>query len=141
MTVDAPALPQTTSGLRWRNRFAALGPDFHTRLMPTPLPAPYWVGRSDAVAAELGLSHDWLDSDAALAAFTGNQQLDGSAPLATVYSGHQFGVWAGQLGDGRALLLAETKIAALEGGSLHLGAADGALLEARTLPYELREPQ
>jgi len=108
MTVDAPALPQTTSGLRWRNRFAALGPDFHTRLMPTPLPAPYWVGRSDAVAAELGLSHDWLDSDAALAAFTGNQQLDGSAPLATVYSGHQFGVWAGQLGDGRALLLGET---------------------------------
>jgi folate-binding protein YgfZ len=42
---------------------------------------------------------------------------------------------------GRALLLAETKIAALEGGSLHLGAADGALLEARPLPYELREPQ
>ncbi|WIT11107.1 folate-binding protein [Paucibacter sediminis] len=42
--------------------------------------------------------------------------------------------------DGRALLLAETKIAALEGGSLHLGAADGALLEVRPLPYELREP-
>ena len=32
----------------------------------------------------------------------------GSKPLATVYSGHQFGVWAGQLGDGRAILLGET---------------------------------
>jgi len=107
MTVDAPA-PPAANGLRWRNRFAALGPDFHTRLMPTPLPAPYWVGRSAAVAGELGLSSDWLASDAALAAFTGNQGLEGSAPLASVYSGHQFGVWAGQLGDGRALLLGET---------------------------------
>jgi hypothetical protein len=33
----------------------------------------------------------------------------GSKPLATVYSGHQFGVWAGQLGDGRAILLGETE--------------------------------
>ena len=32
----------------------------------------------------------------------------GARPLATVYSGHQFGVWAGQLGDGRAILLGET---------------------------------
>ncbi|MEJ6002287.1 CAF17-like 4Fe-4S cluster assembly/insertion protein YgfZ [Paucibacter soli] len=43
--------------------------------------------------------------------------------------------------NGRALLLAETKIAALEGGSLHLGRVDGAPLEPRALPYELREPQ
>lgn len=109
MTVETPAAPQVTSGLRWRHRFAALGPDFHTRLTPTPLPAPYWVGRSNAVAGALGLSPDWLASDAALAVFTGNQGLEGSVSLATVYSGHQFGVWAGQLGDGRALLLGETE--------------------------------
>jgi uncharacterized protein YdiU (UPF0061 family) len=30
-----------------------------------------------------------------------------SSPIATVYSGHQFGVWAGQLGDGRAILLGD----------------------------------
>ena len=40
--------------------------------------------------------------------FSGNTLLPGSAPLASVYSGHQFGTWAGQLGDGRALLLGET---------------------------------
>ena len=43
----------------------------------------------------------------ALQALTGNQVLAGSTPLASVYSGHQFGVWAGQLGDGRAILLGE----------------------------------
>ncbi len=36
-----------------------------------------------------------------------NQPLDGARLLASVYSGHQFGVWAGQLGDGRAILLGE----------------------------------
>lgn len=112
MTVDspvAPPLPPLSSGLRWQHRFAGLGPDFHTRLAPTPLPDPYWVGRSPALAATLGLPGGWLDANAALAAFTGNALLDGSDPLATVYSGHQFGVWAGQLGDGRALLLGETE--------------------------------
>jgi uncharacterized protein YdiU (UPF0061 family) len=43
----------------------------------------------------------------ALSVLSGNAQWPGMAPMATVYSGHQFGVWAGQLGDGRALLLGE----------------------------------
>lgn len=45
------------------------------------------------------------------------------------------------LTDGRGLLLAETKIAALASGSLHLGAPDGPLLRPLALPYELTEPQ
>jgi uncharacterized protein YdiU (UPF0061 family) len=57
----------------------------------------------------LGLDPAALDSDALLQALSGNQLLPCSAPLASVYSGHQFGVWAGQLGDGRALLLGETE--------------------------------
>lgn len=110
MLMDSPAPPQQAeSGLHWHNRFAALGPDFHTRLAPVPLPAPYWVGRSDTVARTLGLPPHWATDEALLAAFTGNALLPGSDPLATVYSGHQFGVWAGQLGDGRALLLGETE--------------------------------
>ncbi len=92
-------------GLTWDNRFAALGSAFYTRLEPVPLPAPYWVGTSPGLARELGLDARWLASDAALHAFSGNTSLPGSEPLASVYSGHQFGVWAGQLGDGRALLL------------------------------------
>ncbi|WP_027994986.1 protein adenylyltransferase SelO [Simplicispira psychrophila] len=95
-------------GLAWNNTFSALSPAFFTRLAPTPLPAPHWVGRNDGLAQELGLDLDWFHSDAALQVFSGNQRLAGTDPLASVYSGHQFGVWAGQLGDGRAILLGET---------------------------------
>ncbi|MFM8574464.1 MAG: protein adenylyltransferase SelO, partial [Limnohabitans sp.] len=54
---------------------------------------------------ELGWPQQLLDEH--LPAFAGNGLLPGSQPLATVYSGHQVGVWAGQLGDGRALWLGE----------------------------------
>ncbi|MBT9466452.1 protein adenylyltransferase SelO [Hydrogenophaga sp.] len=98
-------------GLAWHNRFASLGEAFHTLLSPTPLPAPHWVGTSPAVADLLGLDRAWLASPAALDAFTGNLAIAGTQPLASVYSGHQFGHWAGQLGDGRAILLGEVDTA------------------------------
>jgi uncharacterized protein YdiU (UPF0061 family) len=89
------------------NRFAALGKDFYTALSPQGIPDPYSVCLSSAVADELGLSEEWMASSQALQVFAGNIAPQGSQPLASVYSGHQFGVWAGQLGDGRALLLGE----------------------------------
>ena len=107
LAVVAP-LADSGSGLHFDNRFAALSSAFFTRLQPTPLPDPYWVGRSDATARLLGLDADWFASDSALGVLTGNALLAGMAPLSSVYSGHQFGVWAGQLGDGRAILLGET---------------------------------
>ena len=106
---DPAAAEPVAAGLRWRNRYAALGPAFHTALPPQPLPAPYWVGHSRAVGEALGLPADWTTSDDLLQALSGNRPLAGSQSVATVYSGHQFGVWAGQLGDGRALLLGETE--------------------------------
>ena len=57
----------------------------------------------------LGLDSTWLQSEDALQVFSGNALPQGGDPLASVYSGHQFGVWAGQLGDGRALLLGEVQ--------------------------------
>ncbi|MGE0430207.1 MAG: YdiU family protein [Hydrogenophaga sp.] len=104
--IDAPAATLDL-GLNWHNRFAQLGEAFFTRLHPTPLPAPQWVGASLAVADLLGLDRAWMNSPEALEAFTGNCAIAGSEPLASVYSGHQFGHWAGQLGDGRAILLGE----------------------------------
>ncbi|WP_349335400.1 protein adenylyltransferase SelO [Delftia sp. DS1230] len=94
--------------ISWQDGFAALGPDFFTHLRPTPLPEPHWIATSTGTAELLGLDPQWLASDEALQALTGNTVLPGSHPLASVYSGHQFGVWAGQLGDGRAILLGET---------------------------------
>ena len=97
--------------LKWTNRFAALGPDFHTGLQPTPLPAPYWVSRNLAMARELGLEEAWFGSQAALELFTGNRSAPGSQPRASVYSGPQVGQCAGQLGGGRAILLGEVETA------------------------------
>jgi uncharacterized protein YdiU (UPF0061 family) len=108
MNTATPEAHNLDLGLNWHNSFAALGEDFFTALTPTSLPAPYWVGRSKAVAHELGLSADQMSSDAMLQALSGNLHIAGTRPLASVYSGHQFGVWAGQLGDGRAILLGQT---------------------------------
>jgi len=105
---DNSAMTLPAAALAWRQGFASLGPAFYTELRPTPLPDPHWVGTSASVAALLDLPEGWMQSGEALQAFTGNALLPGSQPLASVYSGHQFGVWAGQLGDGRALLLGET---------------------------------
>ena len=96
-----------SSALRWREGFARLGPAFFTRLNPIASPDSHWVARSDSLAQELGLEAEWFASASALAVFSGNAVAHGSDPMASVYSGHQFGVWAGQLGDGRALLLGE----------------------------------
>lgn len=101
--IDAgPAAP-------WPNRFAMLGPRFYTALAPTGLPDPHWVATSPATAALLGWPADWADRPdwQALQVLAGNAAWPGMQPLASVYSGHQFGVWAGQLGDGRAHLLGE----------------------------------
>jgi len=93
--------------LPFGNGFAALPPAFYTRLMPTPLSAPYFVAASSRAAALVGIDPALLAQEAFVAAFTGNSVPEGAQPLAAVYSGHQFGVWAGQLGDGRAMLLGD----------------------------------
>ncbi len=105
--LPTPAPLAAPAPARWNARFADLGEAFGTAVSPRPLPAPYWVGRNLPLAHQLGLSDAWMASDEALAIFSGNRVPEGSTPMASVYSGHQFGVWAGQLGDGRALLLGE----------------------------------
>jgi uncharacterized protein YdiU (UPF0061 family) len=107
--LQPPAAPAGTvqPALVWRNSFSALGPAFFTELQPTPLPSPSLVGLNEPLARELGLDASWLASADGVGVLTGNALLAGGRPLASVYSGHQFGVWAGQLGDGRALLLGE----------------------------------
>lgn len=73
--------------------------------MPTPVAAPRMLGWSADCAALLGLGDAPLDAAAAAQVFAGNRRLEGSQPYATCYGGHQFGHWAGQLGDGRATML------------------------------------
>jgi uncharacterized protein YdiU (UPF0061 family) len=79
----------------------------YSRVQPTPVPAPRLVAYAREMADELGLSEAVCRSDLFAQVFSGNQVLDGMDPFAMCYGGHQFGNWAGQLGDGRAINLAE----------------------------------
>jgi len=75
--------------------------------MPTPLPSPHFIAASSPAAALIGLSAVDLARPDVVDVFSGNKVAPRSQPLSAVYSGHQFGVWAGQLGDGRAITLGE----------------------------------
>ena len=93
--------------MTWINRYASLGPAFSAEVLPSPMPEPHWVAQNQALQKDLDLPLQWLDNPEALSVFSGNGLWEGMASRATVYSGHQFGHWAGQLGDGRALALGE----------------------------------
>ena len=78
---------------------------------PTPVAAPRLLAHSREMAAELGFDEADLASPAFAAVFGGNALLPGMQPYATNYGGHQFGHWARQLGDGRAISLGEAVLA------------------------------
>ncbi len=74
---------------------------------PTPVAAPRLIAWSREVADALDLDAGALAAPELLAALAGNRLLPGMVAYATCYGGHQFGEWAGQLGDGRAIMLGE----------------------------------
>ena len=77
-------------------------------MTPTPVSAPYLVACSQELVQLLGLTKRDVESKAFAQVFSGNTLLPGMNPTAACYGGHQFGSWAGQLGDGRAISLGET---------------------------------
>lgn len=79
----------------------------YSRVQPTAVQAPRLVAASIEAAALLDLTDIDLHSDQFLRIFSGNALLAGMDPHAACYGGHQFGNWAGQLGDGRAINLGE----------------------------------
>ncbi|HYH41100.1 MAG TPA: protein adenylyltransferase SelO family protein, partial [Burkholderiales bacterium] len=80
----------------------------YTRVDPTPVREPKLLAWSDDVAAKLGLARPESPAGLAAKVLGGSTVLPGMQPYAARYGGHQFGNWAGQLGDGRAITLAET---------------------------------
>jgi uncharacterized protein YdiU (UPF0061 family) len=79
----------------------------YTRVAPTPVAAPELLGWADEVAALLGIAPPAASRGPVAEVLAGNRVLPGMQPYAARYGGHQFGVWAGQLGDGRAITLGE----------------------------------
>lgn len=100
-TRELPADPQTVNSRR--QVFGAC----YSRVMPTKVANPQMVAYSREVAEFLDLSSEDCESDYFTQVFVGNRLLSGMDPYATCYGGHQFGNWAGQLGDGRAINLGE----------------------------------
>ena len=76
---------------------------------PKKTSKPQLIHVCDEMLEELGISKDESTSKQFLNIFTGNQIIPNSKPYAMCYGGHQFGHWAGQLGDGRAINLAEVE--------------------------------
>ena len=89
------------------NTYVRLPDAFFKRIEPTPVSAPVMIRLNHDLAIELGIDVARLDSPEGLAILVGNQLADGSDPLAMAYSGHQFGGFVPQLGDGRAILIGE----------------------------------
>jgi len=82
----------------------------YSRVQPTAVRAPELLVLVPEVAALLGLRPE--PTPELVEVLAGNRVLPGMAPYAACYGGHQFGAWAGQLGDGRAITLAEVEGAA-----------------------------
>lgn len=90
---------------------------FFARVNPSAVPGPYWVHlnpkATELLDWELGIDAD----ESVLALLSGNALGDQHQPLAMRYAGHPFGHWVPQLGDGRAIQLAEvirTLVAAIK---------------------------
>ena len=100
-TRELPADPETGNARRQVTRAC------YSRVQPTQVAQPQLLAYAWEVAEELGLSRAFCGSDDFPHIFSGNRVLDGMDPYAMCYGGHQFGNWAGQLGDGRAINLGE----------------------------------
>jgi len=101
-TRELPADPLTDN---YRRQVAGA---CYSRVSPTPVVRPELVAYSREMAEELGIPEEDVRGSGFAEVFGGNRTLEGMDPFAMCYGGHQFGNWAAQLGDGRAINLGET---------------------------------
>jgi uncharacterized protein YdiU (UPF0061 family) len=116
-TRELPADPET------QNRPRPVKGAAFTRVRPTRVAGPKLLAYSREVAALLDLTPEDCERPEFAQVFAGNEQLAGMDPYAACYGGHQFGNWAGQLGDGRAISLGEVTNALGERWELQLKGA------------------
>ena len=110
--------------LSFDNTYAQLPPAFYAKLNPTPFTSyPYLVSFNAAAADLIDLNRGEAKRPEFAALFGGTMLAPGMDPLAMLYSGHQFGVYVPQLGDGRAILLGEATNTSGERWDLHLKGA------------------
>lgn len=88
----------------FNNSYARLPDNFYSKTHPRPVDRPELIKFNSDLARQMGIADLNVE---AVDYFAGNKILDGSEPIAMAYSGHQFGGFSPQLGDGRAILLGE----------------------------------
>ncbi|TXI91992.1 MAG: YdiU family protein [Burkholderiaceae bacterium] len=115
------------------NRFANLGEDFFAPVHARPLNNSRLVAVNTQFAKKLGFTADHCLSEHFKKIFAGEELGPGSQTIAAVYSGHQFGIWAGQLGDGRAILLGD--LASNEEGNTRIDRMELQLKGAGITPF------
>lgn len=94
---DSSAIPRQIHGAGW------------SPVTPSPVSAPRTLAVSPEVAELLGFAPELISSRDLAEVFSGNRIPRRARPFAMNYGGHQFGNWAGQLGDGRAIALGEVR--------------------------------
>ena len=96
--------------LSFDNTYGRLPESFYAKLNPTPFDSPPYLVHANRGAAELiDLDPEQFTRPEFTGLFGGSMLAPGMEPLAMLYSGHQFGVYVPQLGDGRAILLGEVR--------------------------------
>ena len=115
---------RTLETLSFDNTYARLPEAFYARLNPTPFDSPpYLVHANPAAAGLVDLDPGQFNRPEFAGLFGCSMLAPGMDPLAMLYSGHQFGVYVPQLGDGRAILLGEVRNERGETWDLHLKGA------------------
>jgi uncharacterized protein YdiU (UPF0061 family) len=97
---------RSLSETRFQSDFFALGDQFFAALSPKSIEKPTWGCLSSSVCDLLGLDRKSVEKND-LPILSGQRVPEDANPLAMVYSGHQFGSYISQLGDGRGILLGE----------------------------------
>jgi uncharacterized protein YdiU (UPF0061 family) len=117
LNAQLPADPITENSCRSVENAA------YSWVTPTPTSQPSLINLNQELALQLGLSESDYSSELFTKVMSGNALIKGMKPYALCYGGHQFGQWAGQLGDGRAINLAEIKTTQLGLQTLQLKGA------------------
>ncbi|MBT6176820.1 MAG: YdiU family protein [Deltaproteobacteria bacterium] len=107
MNFDNSFVRELTGDPELENRRRQVMGACYSRVQPTPVSNPKALIWSDEMVQRLGIDLESWGLETFSQVFSGNQLLPGMDPVATCYGGYQFGSWAGQLGDGRAISLGE----------------------------------
>lgn len=106
---SANPMTKAPDELNFDNTYQQLPPLFYSHVPLTPLQQPHLISFNEDVGKLIDIDETTFNAHHYIDYFNGTRTFVHSKPIATVYAGHQFGVFVPQLGDGRAILLGEIR--------------------------------